>query len=77
MTAFGVGYRAAKQARQKSRADRASSGHLRSLGARLTDSLFIIGGLGAITTAAFLFNVEVGCLATGLSLFVLDFELSS
>lgn len=80
MTAIGtavVGYWVAKRARRESRTRRSPVGPVRAYCSKLLDSIYVIGALGSCTTAAYLFNVEAGLVATGLSLLVLNFELSS
>lgn len=81
MTTIGIaaraGFRAAKQAKSNTRTHAADLTVFRRIAAKVADSALIIAGLGALTTAAVLFNLELGLVAAGLSLFVLDFELSS
>jgi hypothetical protein len=44
---------------------------------KIGDSALIIIGLAALCTAALLFNLEIGLVGIGLSLLILDVQLSS
>ena len=44
---------------------------------KIADEILIIVGLVALDVAAFVFNLESGLVAVGISLFILDCELSS
>lgn len=74
--ALAVGWRAAKAAKRSERRALRALPAIKRIGAIVADSALIVIGLGVLTTAAFLFNTEVGLVAAALSCFALDFELT-
>lgn len=48
---------------------------MRTLASKITPVLGTLGGLGAFTTAAFLWAVIPGCLALGASLILLEWRV--
>lgn len=76
MTAF-TAVRAAVKARRTRQSERTAPASLKAAGRALYDSALVIGGLGAVTIAAFQVATALGWLTAGLALFVLDLERSS